>query len=112
LQADYTVGLWHGEDVYLQGIVRTKLTRNMAATVEQVNDEITKALEECIPSAGEGMLLALREVVLVSNKRSRMGQNFRSANYAPHNLSYYQSDFCGRYSMYAAVLLSFVGEIY
>jgi hypothetical protein len=77
----------------------------MAATVEQVNDEITKALEECIPSAGNGMLLALREVVLMSNERSRMGQNIHSANYAPYNLSYHQSDFCGRSSMYAAVLL-------
>ena len=43
------------EDTYEIDLVRSKLTRNIAVTFEQVHDEVIKALAELVPVDGDGM---------------------------------------------------------
>lgn len=43
------------EDIYLNGVIRSRLTRNISPTFDQVNDEFTEALGACIPATSEGM---------------------------------------------------------
>lgn len=45
----------NSEDTYEIDLVRSKLTRNIATTFEQVRDEVIKALAELIPADGDGM---------------------------------------------------------
>ena len=51
------------EDTYDTIVLRSKLTRNLAAIFEQVNDEIVEALEECIPMSSEGMLSTHKQLM-------------------------------------------------
>ncbi|KAH9970800.1 cytochrome P450 [Russula compacta] len=53
LQTDYTFGALDREDTYDRRVISSKLTRNIAATFEQANDEIVEALRECIPIDSE-----------------------------------------------------------
>jgi len=45
----------NSEDTYETDLIRSKLTRNIAVTFEQVRDEVIKALGELIPDDGDGM---------------------------------------------------------
>lgn len=49
---DYTLRLLNNEDMYQSGVIRTKLTRNIAATFDEVQDELIEALSEFIPAGG------------------------------------------------------------
>jgi hypothetical protein len=52
---DYLLNFLDSEDNYHLGVIRSGLTRNIAATFTQVNDELDAALRECIPASSEGM---------------------------------------------------------
>ena len=54
-QKDYTLRMLNSEDTYETDLIRSKLTRNIAVTFEQVRDEVIKALGELIPDDGDGM---------------------------------------------------------
>jgi len=55
-QVDHTFGFLNKEDNYTTVVIRSKLTRNIAATFDKVSDEIVKALGEYIPATtSEGM---------------------------------------------------------
>ena len=43
------------EDTYHNDLIRSKLTRNIATTFDQVQDELVQALADYIPVAGDGM---------------------------------------------------------
>ena len=43
------------DDTYHNDVIRSKLTRNFAATFDQVQDEIVQALTELIPVGSGGM---------------------------------------------------------
>jgi hypothetical protein len=43
------------DDTYHNDVIRSKLTRNFAATFDQVQDEIVQALTELIPVGSEGV---------------------------------------------------------
>lgn len=43
------------DDTYHNDVIRSKLTRNFAATFDQVQDEIVQALMELIPVGSGGM---------------------------------------------------------
>ncbi|KAI0248479.1 cytochrome P450 [Lactifluus subvellereus] len=53
LQMDYTFSLLNMEDTYHRRVIRSRLTRNIAATFNQVRDELAAALGDCIPTASE-----------------------------------------------------------
>ena len=46
---DYTLPMLNSDDTYETGVIRSKLTRNFAATFDQVQDELVQALAEFIP---------------------------------------------------------------
>jgi hypothetical protein len=52
LQTRYTLVFLNMDDMYHRGVVRSKLTRNIAATFDQVHDELVSALRDCIPTTG------------------------------------------------------------
>jgi hypothetical protein len=43
------------EDSYQNEVIRGKLTRNIAVTFNEVQDEIVLALDELIPASSNGM---------------------------------------------------------
>ena len=54
LGLDYTLRMLNSEDMYQNGVIRTKLTRNIAANFGEVQDELIEALSEYIPVGGDG----------------------------------------------------------
>ena len=50
LQTDYTMDPLNKDDMYHAGVIRTKLTRNIAATFKDVREEVINALEDLIPT--------------------------------------------------------------
>jgi len=52
---DYTLCMLNGDDTYHNDVIRSKLTRNFAATFDQVQDELVQALTEFIPVGSGGM---------------------------------------------------------
>ncbi|KAI0284741.1 cytochrome P450 [Russula brevipes] len=53
IQSDYTLRFLDTNSIYHRGVVRSKLTRDIAATFDQVQDELPGALRDCIPDVGE-----------------------------------------------------------
>ena len=52
---DYTLDMLDREDTYHSDVIRSRLTRNIATTFDQVNNEFIDTLAACIPMASEGM---------------------------------------------------------
>jgi hypothetical protein len=50
---DYTLDLLDKHDEYHTEVIRSKLTRNIAAAFKEVREELVYALEDLIPT-GEG----------------------------------------------------------
>ncbi|KAH9970799.1 cytochrome P450 [Russula compacta] len=53
IQADYTLNMLNINDTYHVDVIRSRLTRNIADTFDQVSDEIAKALADCIPMGSQ-----------------------------------------------------------
>lgn len=49
-------------DTYHRSVARSKLTHNIAATFDEVHDELVGALGDCIPTPGQGMSCELQRV--------------------------------------------------
>ena len=54
LQTDYTLNFLNRDDKYHRAVIRSRLTRNVATTFDQVYDELDGALREYIPATCEG----------------------------------------------------------
>jgi len=54
LGMDYTLRLLNNEDMYQNGVIRTKLTRNIGATFGEVQDELIEALSKFILVGSHG----------------------------------------------------------
>jgi len=54
-QAEYTFGVLDEEDRYHNHVIRSRLTRSIAAIFDQVHDEAVEAWAEFIPAASDGM---------------------------------------------------------
>jgi hypothetical protein len=50
IQAEYTVDLLEKDSVYHAGVIRTKLTRNIAVSLKDVHEEFINTLEGLIPT--------------------------------------------------------------
>jgi len=79
LGLDYTLRMLNSEDMYQNGIIRTKLTRNIAATFGEVQDELIEALSEFIPAGGDewvkiSILPALEQKVCRATNRIFVGK--------------------------------------
>jgi hypothetical protein len=51
------------DDSYQRNVVRSKLTRNIAATFDPVHDELVGALRDFIPTIDQGMSHILLKTV-------------------------------------------------
>lgn len=71
-QAEYTFGMLNEEDYYHNHVIRSSLTRGVAAIFGQVHDEAVEAWAELIPGASDGMC-APKEDGTISYCQSRMG---------------------------------------
>lgn len=54
MQSDYTLGMPARVDTYQVEVVRTPLTRNLAARFDDLRDEIKAAFADEIPAKGKG----------------------------------------------------------
>jgi hypothetical protein len=52
---DYTLRMLNSDDAYQIDVIRSKLTRNLAATFDQIQDELVQSLTEFIPIDSSGM---------------------------------------------------------
>jgi hypothetical protein len=52
---DYTLNYLNEQDMYHKDVIRSKMTRNITTTFDQVEDELQMALREWIPTTGNGM---------------------------------------------------------
>ncbi|KAH9970801.1 cytochrome P450 [Russula compacta] len=53
IQAKFTIAFLNIDDTYHRSIIRSRLTRNVAPTFDQVHDELVGALSDSIPVVGE-----------------------------------------------------------
>jgi hypothetical protein len=54
IQPEYTLDLLNMSDEYHTDIIRSKLTRNIAATFNEVREELIMAMDDLIPTHGDG----------------------------------------------------------
>jgi len=63
IQTKSTFGFLNLDDLYHRNVIRSKLTRNLTPTFDQVHDELLGAVRECIPAVGKGIVLySLKEM--------------------------------------------------
>ncbi|KAH9972310.1 cytochrome P450 [Lactifluus volemus] len=78
IQAEYTLGLLDQDDSYHTTVIRSKLTRNTTEVFNQVCDEFSTTLEDCIPMASEewvkvSVLPTLQQIVCRTSSRIFVG---------------------------------------
>jgi hypothetical protein len=55
IQPEYTLDLLNLHDEYHTDVIRSKLTRNIAATFKEVREELVSALDDFLPTSCDGM---------------------------------------------------------
>ena len=75
------------DDTYHRSVARSKLTRNIAATFDQVHDELVGALEDFIPTTSQGTSYMLLESTPMLYVQRRVGQGIYLTNHATYRLS-------------------------
>jgi hypothetical protein len=86
------------DDSYQKNVVHSKLTRNIAASFDPVDDEIVGALRDFIPTIDQGISHALEERaddLCIAQSRSK----YLSYQHATYRLSNIESGGCGCPSM-------------
>ncbi|KAH9976988.1 cytochrome P450 [Russula compacta] len=78
LQTDYTLNFLNCEDTYHRDVIRSRLTRNVATTFDQVYDELDGALREYIPATCEewaklSILPTVRRIICRASNRIFVG---------------------------------------
>jgi len=93
-QLEYTMDLLDWDNVYHIDIIRTKLTRNIAVTFEQVRDELARSLDASIPMHGDDwvkvpVVETMQRVVCATSNRVFVGTPLcRDQDYVNLNLSF------------------------
>jgi hypothetical protein len=54
LQLEYTLKLLNMDDQYQTDVIRSKLTRNIAGILEEIREELVKALDDVIQTRDDG----------------------------------------------------------
>jgi hypothetical protein len=55
IQPEYTLDLLNLYDEYHTDVIRSKLTRNIAATFKEVREELVSALDDFLPTSDDSM---------------------------------------------------------
>ncbi|KAF8271106.1 cytochrome P450 [Lactarius quietus] len=94
LQADYTLDLLDMDSDYHTGIIRSKLTRNIADTFKEVRDELIQSLDATIPVSGDDwvqvpLMKTIQRVVSATTNRVFVGTPLcRNQDYLDLNLNF------------------------
>jgi len=94
IQPEYTLDLLNRDDHYSQGVIRSKLTRNIAITFKDVREELLKALDDWIPTCDDQwvkvpILETLQRVICRATNRIFVGIPLcRNPDYQTLNLTF------------------------
>ena len=80
---------------YLKNAVRSRLTQNIAAKFDTVQDELVGAVKGFIITSDQGMFHILLKNVSIIQAHRRVGQGIFPANNATYCLSNIESGGCG-----------------
>lgn len=78
-QLDHTLDFFEKEDAYETRVVRSRLTRNIAATFDRIEDELDAALREYIPTSNDAewvkvsVLPAVQRIICRASSRVFVG---------------------------------------
>jgi len=93
-QLEYTQDLLDMDDEYHIDVIRTKLTRNIAATFKEVREELVRSLDTSIPVRGDDwvkvpVIETIQRVVCATTNRVFVGAPLcRDKDYQTLNLNY------------------------
>jgi len=94
LQPEYTLNLLNIKDEYHTDVIRSKLTRNIAATFSEVREELIMAMDDLIPTHEDEwvkvpILESLQRVICRATNRIFVGVPLcRDYDYQTLNLTY------------------------
>ncbi|KAH9993110.1 cytochrome P450 [Russula vinacea] len=94
LQPEYTLDLLNMNDSFHTDVIRSKLTRNIAATFKEVREELIMAMDEFIPTSGDEwvklpILETLQRVICRATNRIFVGVPLcRDYDYQTLNLTF------------------------
>ncbi|KAI9441481.1 cytochrome P450 [Lactarius indigo] len=94
VEPEYTLGILNDDAKFLAGIVRSKLTRNIAVTFKVVRDELIRSLDASIPVHGDDwvkvpIVETLQRVVCAATNRVFVGAPLcRDQNYLNLNFNF------------------------
>jgi hypothetical protein len=54
LQSEYTIGLLNSKDSYSTDLIRSKFTRDIASTFNDIREELIMAMDDLIPATEDG----------------------------------------------------------
>jgi hypothetical protein len=54
LQSEYTIGLLNSKDSYSTDLIRSKFTRDIASTFNDIREELIMAMDDLIPATEHG----------------------------------------------------------
>ncbi|KAI0287733.1 cytochrome P450 [Russula brevipes] len=93
IEADYTLGLLNAKDPYYMDVLRSRLTRNSAATFKEVHEELVKALGDRVPTHEDEwvkvpILKVAQQVICCAVNRIFVGVLCRNRDYQTLNLAF------------------------
>ncbi|KAI9464594.1 cytochrome P450 [Lactarius psammicola] len=94
LQLEYTLDLLEKDNNYHTSIIRSKLTRNIAVTFQEIRDELTRSLDASIPVHGDEwvkvpVVETIQRVVCATSNRVFVGSPLcRDRDYQNLNLNF------------------------
>ena len=91
LQTEYTINFLEKHNSYHSDVIRSKLIRNIP--FQDIHDELLLALNDSIPTVGEGMWQDCGKSLRV-NEEGRVGQGSHRTDDATCDLSHKQSCVC------------------
>ncbi|KAI9434726.1 cytochrome P450 [Lactarius indigo] len=94
IQFEYTLDLLEIDNDYHTDVIRSKLTRNIAATFDEVHDELIRSFDSSIPVHGDDwvkvpMVETMQHVVCATSNRVFVGPSLcRNQDYLTLNLNF------------------------
>ncbi|KAH9072825.1 cytochrome P450 [Lactarius deliciosus] len=93
VEPEHTLGVTDDDNIFIAGIIRSKLTRNIAVTFKEVRDELIRSLDASIPVRGDDwvkvpIVETVQRVVCAATNRVFVGTPLcRDQNYLTMNIN-------------------------
>jgi hypothetical protein len=102
LQPEYTLDFLNPEDTYSTDVMRSKLTRDVAATFKEVREEFVMAMHDLIPTRDDSMWKSFRRNS-ITHTASRVGKSPHYRDPSTRNLPHLESYLCRSSSMFVII---------